>query len=796
MSGYRVDYVEDGVLVSGEGPWVGLRLPNHSDEGLSDEQRLARLAQETRLLVGLAGFECHLLVVPRTYAVSRWAEVLDRATPDPAPGWRSYLEQVAEHLRGQRFRQREVYLLVRLQDRRRRGWLRSLLSAPERITGLEDPRPRESVLAALRREVDLVRRRVVAASPGARLATASELRWLVQRTLWRGLAEDAEVLDPPRRPAWGGETLALLEGLVRNGYRALEVGDETTGTGQVAALAVAHMPESLEYPGGAEWLHRYDLLDCPIEASVRFRVVPPRQAAGDVNRHVAAVVDQVDHILGTSADLPLDVLESYEGARELERSVLKGQQPLIYCWPRLLVSAPSRDELVERVTDLVENYRDLGIELVRPSGDQLSLFLEAMPGDRVRVAAYEQRMAPVTLAGAMWGASSEVGDGMGSPAFGHTTGVTRSLVALDALGAADEEAGMRPTGTSLTGEPGGGKTNAALLTDYVARLRGYWVCRLDPKKEATGLAGLPGLGRVQVIELDESYEGLLDPYRIERDPEAAALMATDWILGLLGRIQGPPAEGHVITAAAAEAAAGDPPSLLGVLDRLADSPGEDARQAAAALRAMARLPLARVIFAEREVARLSLADALTVIQFRSLSLPDAGTRPEEYSISERLSVVLMRAVTALAGTLMTAGPLEQPKLLDIDEAWALTRSSDGQRLVERVARLGRYFNTALQLVSQNAQDLMDERVTNCLAVRLGFRSRDEGELRALCQLLDVEATPELMQQIANFAPGECLMRDRQGRVGRVQVDLVPEVLREAFDTRPQAAASREEVMTR
>jgi DNA helicase HerA-like ATPase len=232
-----------------------------------------------------------------------------------------------------------------------------------------------------------------------------------------------------------------------------------------------------------------------------------------------------------------------------------------------------------------------------------------------------------------------------------------------------------------------------------------------------------------------------------------------------------------------------------VLDRLEGASSPDAQQAAAALRAMARLPVARMLFAEREVARLSLEDALTVIQFRSLSLPDAGTRPEEYSITERLSVVLMRAVTALAGTLMTSGPLEQPKLLDIDEAWALTRSSDGQRLVERVARLGRRYNTALLLVTQNAQDLMDERVTNCLAVRLGFRSRDEGELRALCELLDVEATPELLQQVANFAPGECLMRDRQGRVGRVQVDLVQEVLMEAFDTRPQAAARREEVRT-
>ena len=623
---------------------------------------------------------------------------------------------------------------------------------------------------------------MAAASADARPATAAELRWLVQRAQRRGLAAESERESPPARQAWGGEVLALLDGVVRNGHRALRLGDEAEGTSLVCSLAFAHMPERMEFPGGAEWLAHYDMLDLPVEASVRFRVMAAHEAARQVNRQVARLRDQAEHIAETSAEMPLDVQENYEGARELERAVLRGQQPLIVCWPRLMVSAPTQQQLAARVTDLVEHYRGMGIELVRPGGDQLALFLEAMPGDRLRVRAYEHRMPPVTLAGSMYGASSEVGDRLG-PYLGQTAGLARLPVTFDPLLAAPRN---RPTAVSITGAPGSGKTNTALLLAYQARLRGTWVVIVDPKAEATGLAELPGLGRIQRVRLDASYEGLLDPYQIEREPEEASLLAAE-----LCRIFLPPAlarevEARLVTAAAAEAGEGRDASLWGVVDRLDGAGSEAAREAAGALRSVSRMPMARMCFGGDQ-RQLRLDDALTVIQFAHLSLPATGTRPEDYAIPERLAVGLMRAVTALAGQLIEAGTPSQPKMLVLDEAWALTSAAEGQRLVERLARTGRSKNTALLLVTQNARDLLDERVTQCLSVRLGCRPGDERELRAMLGLLEVEPSPELMTTVSRFAPGECLLRDLEGRVGRVQVDLFPERLREAFDTTPRSA---------
>src|SRR5215475_9437623 len=304
MSNYRLDYLENGLLVGSDCAWAWFRLPTHSYDALSEGQRLALLAQEERLLSGLRDAEGHLLVVPRSYPASQWAAELERRTTRPAPGWNSYLDAVTNHLSGQRIRQREVYLGLRLHRPPRGGWIRNLFVAQERLTGLEDPRPSAAELRELRKGLDLMHRTVAAARPGARLATASDLRWLIRRTQWRGLAEDAEVLAPPARPAWGGEMLALVEGMVHNGFRSLRLGDGSRNS-HMATLAVAYMPDTLEFPGGAEWLHHYELVDAPVEASIRFLIVPPRKAAKDVNRQVAAALDQAEHTAQTSADLPL-----------------------------------------------------------------------------------------------------------------------------------------------------------------------------------------------------------------------------------------------------------------------------------------------------------------------------------------------------------------------------------------------------------------------------------------------------------------------------------------------------------
>src|SRR5207245_9209220 len=101
---------------------------------------------------------------------------------------------------------------------------------------------------------------------------------------------------------------------------------------------------------------------------------------------------------------------------------------------------------------------------------QPALPLQSIPGEAVPVKAYEQRQAPVTLAGAMPTATAELGDRTG-PYLGTSGGRTVTPVHFDPLAAAREN---RPTAIAITGTSGAGKTTLSRPLGYPLALPGLW----------------------------------------------------------------------------------------------------------------------------------------------------------------------------------------------------------------------------------------------------------------------------------------------------------------------------------
>jgi hypothetical protein len=98
--------------------------------------------------------------------------------------------------------------------------------------------------------------------------------------------------------------------------------------------------------------------------------------------------------------------------------------------------------------------------------------------------------------------------------------------------------------------------------------------------------------------------------------------------------------------------------------------------------------------------------------------------------------------------------------------------------------MGRSRNTALVLVSQNAGDLLNEQVTNCLSSVFAFRSTERVEVEHVLELLGVDPSEEHKAVLRSLGNGECVFRDLDGRAGRIGVDLIsPELLR-WLDTNP------------
>jgi hypothetical protein len=128
-----------------------------------------------------------------------------------------------------------------------------------------------------------------------------------------------------------------------------------------------------------------------------------------------------------------------------------------------------------------------------------------------------------------------------------------------------------------------------------------------------------------------------------------------------------------------------------------------------------------------------------------------------------------------------------PKAIFLDEAWAITSTPQGAKLIPEVSRMGRSRNTALILVSQNAGDLLNEQVTNCISGVFAFRSSERMEVANVMALLGVEPSDEHKAVLRALGNGECIFRDLDGRAGRIGIDLISDELRRRLDTNPTRA---------
>jgi hypothetical protein len=664
--------------------------------------------------------------------------------------------------------------------------------AGEQLLGLSDEAVPAAEVTRWTEQAERLGRALGSSALAATHASSDDVGWLFRHTLTGTAAE-----PPPsaaRRRTWGsGEIETLLEGQVHNGRTMLRL-EHAAGESCAAFLSFARFPDVMYFPDGEPWLHYADSLPFPVEASLRMRLIAPARASKDVSRRLAHARDMDAHIREAGAELPIALAEQIEAARMLEHGITKERLPFVYGWHRLMVTAPTTQMCVRRAEAVIEHYRDIGIDLVNSTGDQFSLLCESLPGDRVRLTSYLQRQPLYTLAGGMPTATVDLGDratsdaGWVGPYIGETLGRARSVVHFDPLVAA---ARNRPTAVAVTGEPGGGKTTLALLMILQLALRGVTVAVIDPKGDAESLAGwLVDRGRqARVVPLGSAAPGLLDPFSFGDDLAERRTMATETLRLLLPRMS-EERESAMIQAVGA-VAAGQQPSLGKVVTHLEGSQDPASVNLGAVLRSMSEMRLARLCFAPSGGQRIDAAGWTTVFTLAGLTLPDIAVKRDDFSYEQRLSVALLYLVSQFARRLLNGMERRLPKAIFLDEAWAVTSTPQGAKLIPEVSRMGRSRNTALIMVSQNAGDLLNEQVTNCISSVFAFRSSERTEVANVLSLLGLEQSDEHKAALRGLGNGECIFRDLDGRAGRIGVDLISDELRQCLDTNPTRARSGE-----
>ena len=121
----------------------------------------------------------------------------------------------------------------------------------------------------------------------------------------------------------------------------------------------------------------------------------------------------------------------------------------------------------------------------------------------------------------------------------------------------------------------------------------------------------------------------------------------------------------------------------------------------------------------------------------------------------------------------------------IDEAWSLLGVAQGKTLVGKLVRAGRSMNAAVDIVTQNTDDVGDEKMKNNIGLKFAFRSTDIVEVKKILTFFGLDPEDEGNQkQIKGLENGECLFQDLYGRTAIIYVDVIFGWLFRAFDTRP------------
>jgi RecA/RadA recombinase len=789
-----IRYFDDRILLTDASAWAYYRVPSVSYEFTTPEEREALATNVTIALaaIRMQDAEVHLRIAHRSFPAVDGAPAR-HPTRAGGPGWREYLEQAYQYVWAKDFWSKEIYIGVRLGQRGVRaqlsgGVFSSLMTGykmTERGFGISDEAVSPNEITKWTEQAERLGRALAASALAARHATSREIAWLIQHTLMGTMAEPQP--SAARRRTWGaGEIEQLFEGQVHNGRTLLRL-EHMQGESYAAFLSFSRFPDVMSFPEGEPWMHYADSLPFPVEVSARMRLIPPAKASKDVSRRLAHARDMDAHIREAGAEAPIALAEQIAAARMLEHGITKERLPFVYGWHRLIITAPTREMCVRRVEAVTEHYRDIGIDVVNSTGDQFSLLSEALPGDRVRVSSYVQRQPLYTIAGGMPTATVELGDriadGVGwiGPYIGETLGRARSVVHFDPMLAA---ARNRPTAIAVTGEPGGGKTTLALLMIYQLALRGATVAVIDPKGDAESLVEyLSKSGRkARILPLGSAAPGLLDPFSFGDDLAEKRTMATETLRLLLPRMS-EERESAMIQAVGA-VAGGSRPSLGKVVRYLEQAEDPAWKNLGAVMRSVSEMRLARLCFAPAGGQQIDAEGWTTVFTLGGLTLPDTTTARDDYSYEQRLSVALLYLVSQFARRLLNGIERTKPKAIFLDEAWAITSTPEGAKLVPEVSRMGRSRNTALILVSQNAGDLLNEQVTNCLSSVFAFRSSERGEVTNVMSLLGVEPTEEHKAVLRSLGNGECVFRDLDDRAGRIGIDLVSDELRDWIDTNP------------
>lgn len=186
---------------------------------------------------------------------------------------------------------------------------------------------------------------------------------------------------------------------------------------------------------------------------------------------------------------------------------------------------------------------------------------------------------------------------------------------------------------------------------------------------------------------------------------------------------------------------------------------------------------------------IDITKPINLVNTQNLTIPPKNKPEEDFNFQERVGMGTLICLSAIGMQFATQGR-EILKIYLQDEASVFKRSSEGRAMFNRLVKMGRTENAPIFLLGQNISDIgEDEDTLANIGTMFCFGTSSFDEAKNILKYLGLnENSVELQKMLVNpeqFGTGICFMRDIDGRIAIIDVDLLLEKFRRAFDTKPQ-----------
>lgn len=653
----------------------------------------------------------------------------------------------------------------------------------------------------------------VAGIRGGRL-TEDELYYMARYPFIRGLSHTYQGELEHRRNG-GAVNDPMIDPATHPGYLHIIY---DYGESFVAMLPVSKTPEDMEDLGLFWEAQKFPYT---VEVGMKLK----KRTKASTLRKIGSTLrtfKETDKELYHNNDSDDDLVDGVETLNELRNDVTNRSTPVFDWMSCFIVIAETKEACYEQIQEVKETMAALQVTLVHPQADQLALFYKFLPGQALHTHEpnWLQWSTHEGLSELQFGVSQRLGMNVGfyigrsllEESETLMEGIQNSrFISLVHPFLVNE--GIEGTSTdsphiAITGPTGSGKSFLAkLMSNYQLFLDGQ-ILETDPKSEMKFWYDaakenpdiqenypefIELLDQITYVTLDADDRenwGVLDPLTFLEGARARDSILT--IFEYVFPEMSLKVENEVrreLDRLFVRKASGEAVGLMLLVRYLQEHSDSDIQEIGENMFLRIKDSVLQLAFSDGTNQRLKITNKFTVLQIKGLDLPEADTKPEEWTDQDKKNLALMIALSNFCQAFGMESKKKKTTII-FEEAWTLTAGHGGKRLTKQLRRIGRSWNNQLIMVTQSVSDAQNEEESGNFGLCFAFDNPDERG--AILEHMELEDNDYNRALLAGLKKGQCLFKDPYGRKGPISVDCVFPEWTEAFKTVDQSHAAKAE----